>query len=138
MDLVKKLLQADTSKVNKKKKATIKSKELAEIIGESEPTEITITEIEQRSLNNILAMQVDEKGDYNFDKSFDAKLIMITEGVVDPPLRDEDVLKHFGCKTSKDLAEKLFGSEITKISDAIGELSGVNESDKEEIKIIKN
>lgn len=42
--------------------------------------------------------------------------------------------KHFECKSASELCEKLFGNEITDISDAISELSGISDNDEEEVK----
>ena len=50
---------------------------------------------------------------------------MITEGTVDPDLRNKDLQKYFGCDNARELAEKLFGNEIISLSDAISELSGI-------------
>ncbi len=57
--------------------------------------------------------------------------------MVDPDLGDRQLQEHFGCANKKDLAIKLFGNEITSISDAIVDLSGYK-SEMEMEEEIKN
>ena len=111
---------------------TIKSKKLAKILGAEEPVDIQICEIGTRRLNDILAIQVDKKGNVDLSKSLDSKLLTCVEGIVEPSMKDKDLQKHFHCATPKDLALALFGFEVTAISDAICELSGVTDEDNEE------
>lgn len=111
---------------------TIKSKKLAKILGAEEPVAIQICEIGTRRLNDILAIQVDKKGNVDLSKSLDSKLLTCVEGIVEPSMKDKDLQKHFHCATPKDLALALFGFEVTAISDAICELSGVTDEDNEE------
>ena len=132
MNLVEQLLQADAKKVEVRATGTIKSKKFAKILGAEEPVDIQICEIGTRRLNDILAIQVDKKGNVDLSKSLDSKLLTCVEGIVEPSMKDKDLQKHFHCATPKDLALALFGFEVTAISDAICELSGVTDEDNEE------
>ena len=136
MNLVEKLLKVDSGKVNERKTKEIKSKRLGDILGMNEAAVISITEIHAKRLNDIIAKQFNAKGTFDISKSFDAKAIACVEGIVDPDLRSKELQEHFGCGTPKDLAIKLFGNEITSISDEITVLSGYNsvEETDEEIK----
>lgn len=134
MNLVEKLVKADCSKAYELKRGTFKSKRLAQLIGEIEPIEITVREIPQRKLNELMAMQYSTKGNFQIERTFDAKLMSIVEGVVEPSMTDKDLLNHFNASSPKELAEVLFGSEVTAISDAIMELSGVSEENEEDVK----
>ena len=134
MNLVEKLVKADCSKAYELKRGTFKSKRLAQLIGETDPVEITVREIPQRKLNELMAMQYSNKGNFQIERTFDAKLMSIVEGVVEPSMTDKDLLNHFNASTPKELAEVLFGSEVTAISDAIMELSGVSEENEEDLK----
>lgn len=125
MNLVEKLVKADTNKAYELKKGTFKSKRLAELIGEKEPVEVQIREIPQRKVNDLMAMQYSNKGNFQIERTFDAKLMSIVEGVVEPALNDKDLLTHFNAQSPKALAEVLFGAEVTALSDAIMEISGV-------------
>lgn len=134
MNLVERLVQADIKKALELKRKTIKSSRLAEILGEEEPVEIEIKEIPQRKLNDIMAMQYSSNGKFQISQSFDAKLMSLVEGVENPSLRDKNLQNHFHAESPKKLAEILFGSEVTKISDEILAISGVSEDDEEEVK----
>lgn len=135
MNLVEKLLQTDVGKFEELQTKEIVSKRLGKAMGE-ENTKITIKEIPARRMNDLLALQFNSKGRFDMSRSFDAKAMVAAEGVICPDLKDERLQKHFGCKTSKDLAVKLFGNEITGIADELVSLAGLGdvESTDEEIK----
>lgn len=137
MNLVEKLLKADAGKADDCREKKLYSKRLAHILGQDEPAEITIRELSARRLNDFIAKQFDRKGNFEMEKSFDAKALTVGEGVTDPDLSDRQLQEHFGCANKKDLAIKLFGNEITSISDAIVDLSGYK-SEMEMEKEIKN
>jgi hypothetical protein len=132
MNLVEQLLKADSKKATEKNTGSYKSKKLAKLLGADSPVEISIQEIDTRRLNDILAFQVDKKGNVDLTKSLDSKLLCCVEGITEPSMRDKELQAHFGCATPKDLALTLFGFEVTAISDAICELSGVTDEDTEE------
>ncbi len=134
MNLVEELLKSDSKKADELKTERFLSEKLAYIMGKEKPVEITIREIPARRLNDLLAKQYTSKGNFDMTKSFDAKALAVAEGVINPDLKNEQVQQHFGCTTSKDLAVKLFGNEITAISDAIVMVSGyknIQDTDEE-------
>lgn len=137
MNLVDKLLKADAKRAEELETKKMKSKRLAKILGEEE-VEITIQEIPARRMNDIVATQFTNKGRFDHAKGFEAKALCCVEGIIDPPIKDETLLRHFmpNGGTPKDLVVKLFGNEINEISDAITVLSGAGntEEDEEEIK----
>jgi hypothetical protein len=134
MNLVDQLLKADVKKADELETQIFKSKRLAKLIGVEGTVDITIREIKSRRVNDLVAYQVDKKGNMDFSKSFDAKLMMCTEGIVDPDLKDKDLQKHFGCTSAVELCEKIFGGEVNEISDAISVLCGLNTDSEDEIK----
>jgi len=134
MNLVDQLLKADVKKADELETATYQSRKLAKLLGVEGKVDITIREIKSRRVNDLVAYQVDKKGNMDFSKSFDAKLMMCIEGIVDPDLTDKDLQKHFGCTSAKELCEKIFGSEINEISDKISILCGLNGDQEDEIK----
>ncbi len=134
MNLVDQLLKADAKKVNDLDTGVYLSKKLAKVLGKDEPVEIVIREIPSRRLNDIVAYQLDKKGNVDFAKMYDTKLMVCLEGIVEPSMRNTDLQAHFGAKTGTDLAEKLFGSEVNEISDAISALSGLTGNEEEEVK----
>lgn len=134
MNLVDQLLKADAKKINDLDTGVYLSKKLAKVLGKDEPVEVVIREIPSRRLNDIIAYQLDKKGNVDFAKMYDTKLMVCLEGIVEPSMRNKDLQEHFGAKTGTDLAEKLFGSEVNEISDAISALSGLVGNEEEEVK----
>ena len=137
MNLVDQLLKSDVKKIDELETGVFKSHRLAKLIGaESETVDVIIQEVKSRRLNDIVSYQVDKKGNFDYAKSFDAKLMLAIEGCIDPDLRNKELQAYFTCANAKELAEKLFGSEINELSDAISVLSGINAEDdnEEEIK----
>lgn len=134
MNLAERLIQADVDKAYKLKRDTFPSKRLAELLGEEEPVNIVIKEISQRRVNDLMSMSYSSGGKFQMEKTFDAKLMSLVEGVEEPSMHDKDLMAHFKAETPKKLAEVVFGNEITKISDAIMELSGVGKDEEDELK----
>ena len=133
MNLVEQLLKADSKKADELETGVFKSHKLAKILGvEAETVDVQIREIKSRRVNDIVSYQIDKKGNFDYSKSYDAKIMMCIEGVMDPDLKDKDLQKHFGVDNAKDLCEKLFGNEITALSDEISRISGVAEADGED------
>lgn len=139
MTLVDQLLSADAKKAEDLNTSVFLSEKLAHIIGSKTPVEVKIKEVKSRRVNDIVSSQVDKKGNFDYSKSYDAKLRMVAEGCVEPDLRNKGLQDHFGCSLATELAEKLFGSEINPLSDAISTLSGVTiDKDEDTEKEIKN
>ena len=133
MNLVEQLLKADSKKADELETGVFKSHKLAKILGvEAETVDAQIREIKSRRVNDIVSYQIDKKGNFDYSKSYDAKIMMCIEGVMDPDLKDKDLQKHFGVDNAKDLCEKLFGNEINALSDEISRISGVAEADGED------
>lgn len=137
MTLVEELLQADTKKADELATEKYSSRQLAKIVGKK-TVEITLQEVAPQRMNDIIAMQFDRKGNYDAQGAFDAKALCCVEGVVDPPLKEKELIHHFVGKggTPKDLAIKLFRGEMATIADKITDLSGYGKDEEveEEIK----
>lgn len=144
MNLVDQLLKADIKKADELETGVFKSHKLAKVLG-VKPTDdnpaptidVTIREVKSRRVNDIMSYQLNKKGDFDYGKTYDAKLMMCVEGVAEPDLRDKALQEHFEVSDAKALCEKLFGNEITDLSDAISSLSGIRadgENEEEEIK----
>lgn len=123
MNLVEKLLKADAKKADELATGTFESKRLARILGVDEAVKVSIQEIPSRRMNEIAGYSIDGKGNFQFEKSFDANLMACIEGVTNPNMRDKELQMHFGANNASQLCEKLFGSEASEISDAIAALS---------------
>lgn len=137
MNLVEKLLRTDVKKAEELRETVVLSKKLGKLLGE-ENAEIRIREIPAKRMNDLMAMQFDAKGNFNFKKSFDAKALVVAEAIADPDLKSKELQEHFNCSTSKDLAIKLFGNELTMISDKVVELSGYEQEIEEIDEEVKN
>ena len=134
MTLVEELLKADAKKADELKLGTFKSERLAEILGKKNSVDVQIREIKSRRLNDIITYPVDRKGSYDFSKNFEMKLMTCVEGIVNPDVKNKELQAHFGVDNGRELVEKLFGSEVTAIADAISELSGIKADAEEEVK----
>ena len=136
MNIAEKLLKADVKKAEELETGVFESARLAKILGETEKVPVKIREIKSRRLNDLAMYQVDRKGKIDFSKTYDAKINVCMEGVVEPDLRDKELQAHFNCKSGRELCEKLFESEVATLSDAISELSGITDEEdvEEEVK----
>lgn len=68
-------------------------------------------------------------------KAYDANVKISLAGMVDPSMKDKDLMEKFGCSTPMQLMEKIFqGGEIGVIADTITELSGFGGDVVEEVK----
>lgn len=132
MNLVDKLLKADTKAADERATKVYLSKRLQKILGEKEPVPVTIREINPRRINDIVDYQIKKDGSVDMTKTYDASLMMCVEGCVEPDLTDKELQVHFGCSSARDLAEKLFRAESGDISKEISVLSGVADEDTEE------
>lgn len=127
MTIIDKLLQVDANGIQRATKK-IKSKRLSRMLGE-EGAEITIREISGRQFNDIKAMLRRNSG----DSDYEANLMGCVYGIVEPDLKNQQLMEHFGVHTPKDLCEKLFSAEVYSIGEEIVALSGLS-GDEEEVK----
>ena len=132
MNLIEKLLRIDKEKATERQKKKIYSSHLSRILGER--TEITITELSGKRLNDLTAMVTDRSGNKDYTKMQGMNLMYCVYGVVEPDLRDQRPMEHFGVKTPKDLAEILFDAEAGKIAGEIVSLSNLTNEAEEEVK----
>lgn len=132
MNLIEKLIRIDKETLLKKETKTMKSARLSKIVGEE--ANIVIKELSGRKLNDISAMMVDKDGNKDFSRLADINLMYCVEGVVEPNLRDTNLMEHFGVKTPKDLAEVLFDAEAGKIAGEIISLSGLSDDAEKDVK----
>lgn len=132
MNLIEKLIRIDKETLLKKETKTVKSARLSKIVGEE--ANIVIKELSGRKLNDISTMMVDKDGNKDFSRLADINLMYCVEGVVEPNLRDRNLMEHFGVKTPKDLAEILFDAEAGKIAGEIISLSGLSDDAEKDVK----
>lgn len=120
MNLIDKLLQIDKKKLTEKKEKIYESGRMQELTGDSH---VTIREIDPERLSELQCNAVDaETGKPDLTKMYSINLLITTEGVANPDLRDKGLQEHFGAATPKDLAKMIFKNEVMEIADAISEL----------------
>lgn len=132
MNLAERLLKIDKGEFNKERTKEIPSKMLSELFGE--PTKITIKELNPQEVLDISATGLDGDGNPIIKKTLETNAILAAAAVVDPVLKDTDLLKHLGVATPDAAALKLFKGEVNKISIEVNKLAGFDigeDTDKE-------
>ena len=132
MNLAEKLLKIDKGEFDKEKTIQIPSRQLSELLGE--PTKITIKALNPQEVLDNSASGLDDEGNPIIKKTLATNAILAATAVVDPPLKDTDLLKHLGVATPDAAALKLFKGEVNKISIEVNKLAGFDigdDTDKE-------
>jgi hypothetical protein len=135
MSLTEKLLALDAKKYKEKQTADVEIKRLSELIGE--PFIVKVQEVDSERMQEIQAMLFDKKGRPDMSQARKVNTLIVLEGVIEPNLKDENLQKHFGAATPKELAAVLFkGDELTNVANEIAIISGyaIDEEEEEEQK----
>lgn len=135
MNLVEKLLAVDKKEFDKIERKEIKSKQLLKLVGAD--TKVVIQAVEGDLFGGLSASGLDEKGEVDYGRAFSTNAKIVAAGIVDPDLKNEELLKHLGVATPADAAKKIFKGEINKISTEIAKLSGFNDEETTD-KEVKN
>ena len=129
------LLKMDKAKVEELPTKVIEIKRLTELTGEK--FEVTLRAINGERMSDIQKNSIDisKKGGVKDINLYSMQTQILTEGMVDPNLKDKSLLEHFGCVTPKDLIKTLFlAGEINDLANEVQELSGYDKSDDEDLK----
>ena len=132
MNLAEKLLKIDKGEFNKEKTKDIPSKMLSELFGEE--TKVTIKAIDPQEVLDISATGLDDEGNPIIKKSLETNSLLTAAAVVNPSLKDTNLLKHLEVTTPDAAALKLFKGEVNKIAIEVNKSSGFdigNDTDKE-------
>lgn len=133
MNAVDLLLGMETGKLSEVPTREKKMKRLSELTGQ--PFIVKMKAIPGRKITELTAIAYNKKGEMDTGKAFDANVLVATEGMVEPNLKNKELQKHFGVATPKDLAEKLFlGGEIVDLADTVRSLSGYSEETDDDVK----
>lgn len=135
MNLAEKLLKIDKGEFDKEKTKDIPSKMLSELFGE--PTKITVKAIDPQEVLDISASGLDDEGNPIIKKSLETNAILAAAAVVDPLLKDTELLKHLDVQTPSAAALKLFKGEVNKIAIEVNKLAGFDIGDNTD-KELKN
>jgi translation initiation factor 1 (eIF-1/SUI1) len=134
MNLVDRLLAVDAKEIKEKQTAKIEIKRLSKLVGE--PFFVTVQEVDGERYQELQMELLDKKGKADYSRIYRQNTLLVLEGVVEPNLKDQELQKHFGASTPKDLAEILFqGGAMAKIADLISKVSGFDNDDEEEEEI---
>lgn len=128
MNLVDKLLNVDKEEARKEITGTYDSKRMKRLVGDGT---IEIRALKERTVKRYATMGVDKKGNIEPEGFMDAILMTVVDGCKNPDLKNEELQKHFGAETPKDLAEILFDGELEDMSTAIVELMEIEDETNE-------
>ena len=135
MNLVEKLMAVDKGNFDKIEKKEIPSKQLSKLLGED--AKVTIQAVDGDLFGALSASGLDESGEVDYSRVFSTNAKIVAAGVVEPNLKDENLLSYLGVATPADAAKKIFKGEINKISAEISSLSGF-ENEKNTDEKVKN
>lgn len=130
MSLLDKLIKVDKTILPMEEKK-VKSERLKKWLGTDADVEITLRQIPARRLSDIVGMAIDKKGNRDMSKNYDTNLMICVEGIVDPPVKEQELMNHFGASTPKELCEKLFDAEANVIAQEISTLSSLKEKEED-------
>ena len=135
MNLPEKLLAVDRKEFDKIEKKEFPSKKLSKLLGCD--VKITIQAVDGDLFGGLSASGLDDNGEVDYGRAFSTNAKIVAAGIVDPDLKNEELLKNLGVATPADAAKKIFKGEVNKISAEIARLSGF-ENEEETDKKIKN
>lgn len=135
MNLVEKLLAVDRGEFDRIEKKEIVSGQLSKLLGAD--AKVTIQAVDGDLFGGLSASGLDESGEVDYGRAFSTNAKIAAAGIVDPDLKNEELLKHLGVATPADAAKKIFKGEINRISTEIAKLSGFNDEETTD-KEVKN
>lgn len=135
MNLVEKLLTVDKGEFDKIEKKELDSKQLTKLLGSK--AKVTIQAVPGDIFTPLSASGLDEEGNTDYSVAFDTNAKVVAAGIVDPDLKNKELLKHLGVATPADAAKKIFKGEISKIAVEIAKLSGFDDEETTD-KEVKN
>lgn len=136
MNLVEKLMKIDSGEFDKKKTKEIPSKILSEALGEQ--VKIKIESVDPQMVLELSANGLDDDGNPIIAKTLETNSLIAAAAIVDPPLKDAELMKHLGVATPAQAALKLFKGEVNTIAAKVNEMAGFNIDADEADKEIKN
>lgn len=136
MNLVEKLMKIDSGEFDKKKTKEVSSKILSEILGER--ATITIQSIDPQEVLDLSASGLDDDGNPIITKTLETNSLIAAAAIIDPPLKDQELMKHLGVQTPAMAALKLFKGEVNAIAAEVNKMAGFDIQPAEIDEEIKN
>lgn len=134
VNLVQKLMEIDKRELEKMEQREIASKQLAKVLKVEKAT-IKVTAIDGDLFAELSATGLDKKGNVEIGRSFATNAKIAAAGLVDPDLKDTDLLKHLGVPTPEEAIKLIFKGEVNNIAATVAELSGFSDDEKDEEEI---
>ena len=103
-----------------------------------EKASITIQSVDPQEILELSASGLDDDGNPIITKTLETNSLIVTAAVVDPPLKDADLMKHLGVATPAQAALKLFKGETNTIAAEVNKMAGFNIDADEVDKEVKN
>lgn len=133
MSIIDKLLQLDANKISEKPTKDVEVKRLTTLLGEK--AVFSCRAIDGRKYGDIQKAGLNfKKGNVSDIDIYEVQVLSVIEGVVEPSLKDKQLLEHFNAVTPKELVAKLFlAGEIAELYNTINELSGYDKDESKEV-----
>ena len=94
------------------------------------PFKVKIHAISAKRFTKLATGITGKDGQVQLDKAYDVNVALTLAGMVDPDMKNKELMEKLGCSTPGELLEKIFRpSEIGTIADTITELSGFGGDD---------
>ncbi len=133
MNSLELLMGMDYEKIVNVPTRKVKIKRLSEIAGRD--FTVTLKAIPGRRLTELTGMAVKDNGAVDYGKLFDANARIVLAGLVDPDMKNPELMEHYRAASPDILLSTVFsGSEIAQMAETIRDLSGYGEDVIEEIK----
>lgn len=130
--LTETLLNADVSKFEERATAKVYSPFLTKKVGSRKKLYVTLRQMSPRKYNEITATQYDQYGNVDPTKAYDMGIELLSESIVDPDIKDENLISHFGVNTKYGLVEKMLDKDIPFLVGECVQLNQTNEAEQEE------
>ena len=139
MSLIDALLKADSDKITKKPESTFEVKRLSKALGTKFELKLRAIGAERYTEIQKDAIDLNKKGGVSDVDLYAMQVLTVIDGVVEPSLKDKQLLEHFGAHTAKELVGKLFLSgELSDIASEISKLCGYDKDQSEVDEEVKN
>ncbi len=136
MNLVEKLLKIEKGEYTAEQTMRLKSPRLSKLTGED--VQVVIKELGQQQYLDLAALNLDADGNPDTGKAFDTNAKIVATALIEPDVKNPDLLKHLGVATPADAVKVLFRGETRILADKVGELCGYGEDVEKQVEVIKN
>lgn len=138
MNLVEKLLAVDKGVIEKAQTQEVPSRMLAKLLGEEKPVNITVRALSGDEFTSLSLSGTDEDGNWINEQGYDTTAKIVAAALVNPDVKNKDLIEHVGAVTPADAVKKIFKGEVNKIGSIVSEISGFSDPDEEEVEKVKN